>query len=119
MGDWLAAQEWDIFATMTYPVAYSARSARRAQEHFWKRYPGSVVWVTETGSHGEQRIHNHALIRTNTDDLDHLGKDCAYLFRKWRNLYQGRCSFDPYISEAGARYCAKYITKKPDDWDIK
>jgi hypothetical protein len=128
-GDWLSSQHWDYFATLTYPKPYSVRSARRAQEAFWKDVPGTAIWVTERGTL-TGRVHNHALLRL-PHPLTSAGLILATRQRLWKHyrhkfktlddngdIVYPRCDFDPYKGESGARYCAKYITKQPDDWDI-
>ena len=110
--NWLSSEKWDYFFTGTFRDSYTANSARKAGERFFRKFTNKelVVLFIESGSlYGE--IHLHGLLR-----FDPFQKPSARLiWSRWFEKY-GRAKVEIIKSRKDvASYCCKYVTKEMKD----
>lgn len=108
--DYLAAEDWDFFATCTTRYPITLKSTRRLADKLAKVSKAhNMFWAAEPFQ-VRDGFHFHALIKTDVEQQK--------LWKYWSKYY-GRAQFSKYEPMIGAEgYCAKYINKYLSDYDF-
>jgi hypothetical protein len=126
----LNAQDWDYYLTLTTRYPMSIKSSRRAAERLFsrieERHGGSKFFWAAEPFDSRESYHLHGLILFNNRNIGESNAAFHIIKDAWRIVSKGGVGIESnyticrrYVKDLGAHhYVGKYIQKRHSDYDL-